>query len=59
MRKGPILAALYPIAMLLLQLALAALCAMGLGAGLYVFVSPWVAALGLLAVPFFAVVSQV
>ena len=51
MRKGPILAALYPIAMLLLHLALAALCAVGLGAGLYAFVSPWVAALGLLAVP--------
>ena len=51
MRKGLILAALYPIAMLLLQLALVALCAVGLGAGLYAFVSPWVAALGLLAVP--------
>ena len=37
MRKGPILAALYPIAMLLLQLGLAALCACGVEAGLYAF----------------------
>ena len=50
LRKGPVLAALYPIVMLMLQLALALVLGAGVAAGFWGLVSPWLAPLGGLAV---------
>ncbi|WP_372887559.1 hypothetical protein [Shimia sp.] len=51
LRKGPVIAALYPVLFLLLQLLLALLAAWGLGRVLGLFLPPWTAWLGLAAVP--------
>ena len=50
LRKGPVLAALYPIVTLMLQLALALVLGAGVAAGFWGLVSPWLAPLGGLAV---------
>ena len=50
LRKGPVVAALYPIVLLLLQL-LAALIVAGVSAWVLSFLHPWAAVLGLAAVP--------
>ncbi|MGR3619387.1 MAG: hypothetical protein ACU0AX_07805 [Roseovarius sp.] len=50
LRKGPVIAALYPVGFLLAQLGLALLAAWGLGRGLAVL-HPWAAWGGLVAVP--------
>ena len=50
LRKGPVLAALYPIVMLMLQLALALVLGAGVAAGFWGLVSPLLAPLGGLAV---------
>jgi hypothetical protein len=50
LRKGPVIAALYPVGFLLLQLALALLAAWGLGR-LLALVHPWLWPLGLVMVP--------
>ena len=50
LRKGPVLAALYPIVMLMLQLALALVLGAGVAAGFWGLVLPWLAPLGGLAV---------
>ena len=50
LRKGPVLAALYPIVMLMLQLALALVLGAGVAVGFWGLVSPWLAPLGGLAV---------
>ncbi len=51
LRKGPVIAALYPVGFLLVQLGLALLLAWGLGR-LLAFVHPWLAWAGLIVVPF-------
>lgn len=51
LRKGPVIAALYPVGFLLVQLVIALLMAWGLGQVL-VFLHPWAAWLGLAVVPF-------
>lgn len=51
LRKGPVIAALYPVVFLIVQLLLALLLAWGLGR-LFAFVHPWAAWGGLIAVPF-------
>lgn len=51
LRKGPVIAALYPVGFLLVQLALALLLAWGLGQ-LLAFVQPWLVWGGFFAVPF-------
>jgi hypothetical protein len=50
LRKGPVIAALYPVVFLLVQLVLALLVAWGLGWALS-FLHPWLAILGLAVVP--------
>ncbi|MBC7132355.1 MAG: hypothetical protein H5U16_04510 [Roseovarius sp.] len=50
LRKGPVIAALYPVAVLLGQLALALLAAWGLGRGLALW-HPWAAWAGIAVVP--------
>ncbi|RBI86733.1 hypothetical protein DRV85_04750 [Rhodosalinus halophilus] len=47
LRKGPVIAALYPVAMLLAQLAVALLAAWALGAALARAIAPWAAPAGL------------
>lgn len=51
LRKGPVIAALYPVIFLLVQLLLALLLAWGLGQGL-ALLHPWAAWGGLIVVPF-------
>ena len=51
LRKGPLIAALYPVGFLLVQLVLALLLAWGLGR-LLALLNPWLAWAGLLVVPF-------
>ncbi len=51
LRKGPIIAALYPIGFLITQLALALLIAWGLGK-ILAFLHPWLSWGGLIVVPF-------
>ncbi|RKF15055.1 hypothetical protein D6850_09370 [Roseovarius spongiae] len=51
LRKGPVIAALYPVVFLLAQLALALLLAWGLGR-LLALIHPWLAWAGLIVVPF-------
>jgi hypothetical protein len=46
LRKGAVLAALYPVVMLVMQLALAVALGAGMAAGLWEMVSPWLAPLG-------------
>ncbi|MDF1804596.1 hypothetical protein [Thalassovita sp.] len=50
LRKGPVIAALYPVVFLLVQLMLALFAAWGLGWGLS-FLHPWAAVLGFAVVP--------
>ena len=50
LRKGPVLAALYPVVMLVVQLALAVALGAGMAAGLWEMVSPWLAPLGVVVV---------
>ena len=50
LRKGPVIAALYPVVFLLVQLVLALLLAWGLG-WLFALLHPWLAWSGLLVVP--------
>ncbi|MGH1353930.1 MAG: hypothetical protein ACRBBS_02450 [Thalassovita sp.] len=50
LRKGPVIAALYPVVFLLVQLMLALLVAWGLGCALS-FLHPWLSVLGLAVVP--------
>jgi len=50
LRKGPVIAAFYPVAVLLGQLALALLAARAAGAAAAALVHPWAAALGLAVV---------
>ena len=50
LRKGPVIAAFYPVAVLLGQLALALLAAWAAGAAAAALVHPWAAALGLAVV---------
>ena len=50
LRKGPVIAAFYPVAVLLAQLALALLAARAVGAAAATLVHPWAAALGLAVV---------
>ncbi|MBA85796.1 MAG: hypothetical protein CML69_13825 [Rhodobacteraceae bacterium] len=50
LRKGPVIAALYPVVFLLVQLLLALLAAWALG-GLLAALHPWLAVLGLAVVP--------
>jgi hypothetical protein len=50
LRKGPVIAALYPVVFLLVQLALALLAAWGVGWALS-WLHPWLAVLGLAVVP--------
>ncbi len=51
LRKGPVIAALYPVLFLLVQLVLALLLAWGLGMVLTIWLPSWSAVLGLLIVP--------
>ncbi len=51
LRKGPVIAALYPVGFLLVQLGVALLIAWGLGRAL-ALLHPWAAWAGLLSVPF-------
>lgn len=51
LRKGPVIAALYPVGFLLVQLGIALLAAWGVGRALALW-QPWAAWGGLLAVPF-------
>ena len=51
LRKGPVIAALYPVAFLLVQLVLALALAWGLGQ-LLALIHPWLVWAGLIAVPF-------
>ena len=51
LRKGPVIAALYPVGFLLVQLAIALLLAWGLGRGL-ALIDQWLAWAGLIVVPF-------
>lgn len=51
LRKGPVIAALYPVVFLLVQLVLALVVAWGIGAGL-ALLHPWLSPLGLAVVPF-------
>ena len=46
LRKSAVLAALYPVVMLVMQLALAVALGAGMAAGLWEMVSPWLAPLG-------------
>jgi len=48
LRKGPVIAALYPVVMLLGQLILAAVASLAVGY-LLAFITPWISGLGLLA----------
>ena len=50
LRKGAVLAALYPVVMLVMQLALAVALGAGMAAGLWEMVSPWLAPLGVVVV---------
>lgn len=50
LRKGPVIAALYPVLFLLVQLILALLVAWGLGKGLAVFLPNWTALFGLVVI---------
>ncbi|WP_372893879.1 hypothetical protein [Rhodosalinus sp.] len=50
LRKGPVIAAFYPVAVLLAQLALALLAAWGTGAAAATLLHPWAAPLGLAVV---------
>src|SRR6056297_2242955 len=52
LRKGPVIAALYPVVFLLLQLALALLAAYGLGHLIAMVAPGWAGVLGLVIVPF-------
>ncbi|SEO28839.1 hypothetical protein SAMN04490248_103175 [Salinihabitans flavidus] len=52
LRKGPVIAALYPVVFLLVQLVLALLVAWGLGRLLTLALPGWTAVLGLAVVPF-------
>ena len=51
LRKGPVIAALYPVGFLLVQLALALAVAAALWVGLARLLHPWAGSLGLLVVP--------
>lgn len=51
LRKGPVIAALYPVVFLLVQLAIALGLAWGIGAGLGWLLHPWAGVLGLAVVP--------
>ncbi|SFK63233.1 hypothetical protein [Shimia haliotis] len=51
LRKGPVIAALYPVLFLLVQLALALLVALAIGALIGIWLPDWVGLLGLAAVP--------
>ncbi|SHK31640.1 hypothetical protein SAMN05444000_12534 [Shimia gijangensis] len=51
LRKGPVIAALYPVLFLLVQLLLALLAARGIGALLTIFLPDWTVWAGLLIVP--------
>jgi len=51
LRKGPVIAALYPVLFLLVQLALALLVAWAIGALIGIWLPDWVGLLGLAAVP--------
>ena len=52
LRKGPVIAALYPVVFLLVQLVLALLLAYGVGRVITMFAPAWAGFLGLVVVPF-------